>query len=80
MAAPTPGKSRKIQIQISDTLDHQLTRAAKSYGITKSAFVRVALERDLAFERKLARECARNLDLPENELGVNKNQLGLFKV
>jgi len=58
MAAHTPGKSRKIQIHLSDFLNHRLSNAAKESGVTKSAFVRVALEREFALEEKLALECA----------------------
>ena len=58
MAAHTPGKSRKIQIHLSDFLNHRLSNAAKESGVTKSAFVRVALEREFALEEKLALDCA----------------------
>lgn len=52
-------KSRKIQIQITDSLNNQLSRAADRCGVTKSAFVRVALEREFAHDQQLAVECAR---------------------
>ncbi len=51
-------KSRKIQIMISDSLNNQLSRASDRSGVTKSAIVRVALEREFAFDQQLAAECA----------------------
>jgi len=52
-------KTRKIQIMISDSLNNQLSRASDRSGVTKSAFVRVALEREFAFDQQLDAECAR---------------------
>ena len=51
-------KSRKIQIMISDSLNNQLSQASDRCGITKSAFVRVALEREFARDKQLELECA----------------------
>ena len=59
MTSQNSFRSRKIQIQISDSLNHRLSNAAKESGVTKSAFVRVALEREFALEEQLALECAR---------------------
>lgn len=73
-------KSRKIQIHITDSLNHQLSAAAKEFGVTKSAFVRVALEREFALEEKLALECANKPARRKVEDRENKNQLRLFKV
>ena len=50
-------RSRKIQIQISPALNDQLNRAAKRSGVTKSAFVRVALEREFALDQMLDQSC-----------------------
>lgn len=52
-------KFRKIQIMISDSLNNQLSRASDRCGITKSAFVRVALEREFALDQQLDAEYAR---------------------
>ncbi len=49
---------RTVQIQLNDSLNRQLSQAAKRCGITKSAFIRVALEREFSLDRQLARECA----------------------
>ena len=51
-------KSRKIQIMISDSLNNPLSRASDRSGVTKSAFVRVALEREFALDQQLNAECA----------------------
>ena len=80
MAVRTPGKSRKIQIHISDSLNHRLSHAAKESGVTKSAFVRVALEREFALEEKLAIECALKPASRKLADRGDKNQLRLFKV
>ena len=80
MAAPNTGKSRKIQIHLSDTLNHRLSSAAKESGVTKSAFVRVALEREFALEEKLAQKCSHKPAARKIEDRRDKNQLRLFKV
>lgn len=49
-------KSRRIQILINESLNFELSEAAKKSGVTKSAFVLVALERELAREQKLDQE------------------------
>ena len=51
-------KTRKIQIMISDSLNNRLSRASDRSGVTKSAFVRVALEREFALDQQLDAECA----------------------
>ncbi len=50
-------KTRKIQIMISDSLNNQLSQASDRSGVTKSAFVRVALEREFARDKQLELEC-----------------------
>lgn len=80
MATQSAHRSRKIQIQISDSLHHRLSNAAKESGVTKSAFVRVALEREFALEEKLARQCALKPPARKADERANKNQLRLFKV
>lgn len=80
MAAHTPGKSRKIQIYLSDSLNHRLSNAAKESGVTKSAFVRVALEREFALEEKLAQYCANQPGARKLEDRGDRNQLRLQKV
>jgi hypothetical protein len=42
---------------LSDSQDQRLSRAAKRFGVTKSAFVRVALEREFALDQRLDLEC-----------------------
>jgi predicted DNA-binding protein len=73
-------KSRKIQIHITDSLNHRLSNAARESGVTKSAFVRVALEREFALEERLAVECANKPARRKIADRGNKNQLSLFKV
>lgn len=80
MASQDSYKSHKIQIHISDSLNHRLANAAKESGVTKSAFVRVALEREFALEEKLALECARKVPSRKIEDRGDQNQLWLFKV
>lgn len=53
-------KSRRVQIQISADLHQKLDRAARDSGISKSAYVRVALEREFAQEVQLEREIKRH--------------------
>jgi len=80
MASQNSFRSRKIQIHISDSLNHRLSNAAKESGVTKSAFVRVALEREFALEEQLALECANKPAPRKLEDRRDKNQLRLFKV
>ena len=80
MASQNSFRSRKIQIHISDSLNHRLSNAAKESGVTKSAFVRVALEREFALEEKLARECANKPAAKKLVMRRDKNQPRLFKV
>ena len=53
-------KSRRVQIQISPALHRKLTQAARESGVSKSAFVRVALEREIIQQERLDRELARH--------------------
>lgn len=71
-------RSRRIQVQLSPALDERLAKAARRSGVTKSAFIRVALEREFAHDRQLARECARQGLVPESEPPVRDRQLQLF--
>ena len=80
MAARTPGKSRKIQIHLSDALNHRLSNAAKESGVTKSAIVRVALEREFALEEKLAQKFANKPAARKLEERGERSQLRLQKV
>ena len=52
-------KSRRVQIQISPDMHRRLDRAARESGVSKSAFVRVALEREFSHQEQLEREIAR---------------------
>jgi len=80
MAAQNSHRSHKIQIHLSDSLNHRLSHAARESGVTKSAFVRVALEREFALEEQLARKCAEKPSRREIDDRPHKNQLRLFKV
>ena len=80
MASQNSFRSRKIQIHISDSLNHRLSNAAKESGVTKSAFVRVALEREFALEEKLALDCANKPASRKLEDRGDKNKHHLFKV
>ena len=73
-------RSRKIQIHLSDSQDQKLSRAAKQSGVTKSAFVRVALEREFALDKRLDRECAQNGIREEGLELENYLQPRLFEV
>jgi predicted HicB family RNase H-like nuclease len=48
LAAKQTEKSRRVQVQISPALHRKLARAAKDSGISKSAYLRVALEREFS--------------------------------
>ena len=49
-------KNKKINILINESLNSQLSQAAKRSGVSKSAFVKVALERELNRDEKLELE------------------------
>jgi hypothetical protein len=51
-------RNQRINILINQALNNQLSQAAKRSGVTKSAFVRVALEREFARDKKLESEIA----------------------
>ena len=51
-------KTRRVQIQISASLHRKLDRAAQESGVSKSALVRVALEREFSHQEQLEREIA----------------------
>jgi predicted transcriptional regulator len=52
-------KSAQVRIQLSQKLNRQLDRAARKSGVSKSAYMRVALERELSLEKQLARDYGR---------------------
>jgi hypothetical protein len=54
----TKDRNQRINVLISETLNDQLSQAAQKSGVTKSAFIRVALEREFARDRKLDKEIA----------------------
>ena len=78
MANNNRSKSKKVQILLNSSLNSQLSLAAKRCGITKSAFVRVALEREFAQDEQLAEECSRLDRLPLVEEKKETPQLVLF--
>lgn len=51
-------KSRRINIVIRPSLNDQLSQAARRSGVTKSAFIQVALERELTRDKQLETEIA----------------------
>ena len=62
MKIKEPEKNQRINILISESLNSELSEAAENSGVTKSAFVRVALEREFALDKKLERDIkAQNL-------------------
>ena len=71
MAPSTLEKSRRVQIQISAALHHKLNRAARDSGISKSAYLRVALEREFAHEEQLEREIARHQPTSIKKVRIN---------
>jgi hypothetical protein len=74
-------RSRRIQIQISAALNDQLNRAAKNSGVTKSAFVRVALEREFALDQTLDQQCRQKATrLPRESSDFPKRQPTLFEI
>ena len=70
-------RNRKIQILLSDSQNDRLSRAAKRSGVTKSAFVRVALERELKLDDQIDLEIKRK-PAPPKEERVDKRQPHLF--
>ena len=58
MVSESSRKSKRINILINESLNRQLSRAAERSGITKSALVRVALEREFARAKQIESECA----------------------
>ena len=57
MASSTYRKTKRINILLNEALKRQLKLAAEQSGITTSAFVRVALEREFARDKALDLEC-----------------------
>ncbi len=57
MVSITHGKTKRINILLNEALKRQLRQAAQQSGITTSAFVRVALEREFARDKALDLEC-----------------------
>ena len=70
-------RNRKVQILLSDSQNNRLSRAAKRSGVTKSAFVRVALERELNLDDQLDIEIKHN-PAPSRKERVDKRQMHLF--
>jgi hypothetical protein len=78
MANTPPKRSQKVQIILNDSLNQKLNLAARRSGVTKSAFVQVALKRELALDRQLDRQLASNARPQKQEERENKYQLELF--
>lgn len=58
MAPRTPSRTREVRVLLSPAQDSRLDAAAKRWGVTKSAIIRVALDREFALDEQLARESA----------------------
>jgi metal-responsive CopG/Arc/MetJ family transcriptional regulator len=71
-------KSKRIQVQLSESLNDQLDQVANDSGVTKSAIVRVAVERELALDKELATGCSEIEFSYEPEAKGEFNQLQLF--
>ena len=71
-------RSRKVQIILNDSINQRLNQAARQGGVTKSAFVRVALEREFALEGRLEDQIASGDHSSKKELEDNRLQLRLF--
>ena len=71
-------RSRKVQILLSDSQNSRLARAAKRSGVTKSAFLRVALERELDLDDQLDLEIKNKPAPPVREKRVDRRQMSLF--
>jgi len=54
MGSNHAANTRKVRISLTDAQDSRLNQVAKRYGVTKSAIIRVALEREFALEEQLA--------------------------
>jgi hypothetical protein len=80
MTGKKPARSRKIQIVLSDSQNEELSRAAKRFGVTKSAFVRVALEREFALDQQLELKTYPKGNKPGGQELENDLQPRLFEV
>lgn len=58
MAVSKLEKTRRVQLQLSAALHRKLDRAARASGVSKSAYLRVALEREFSHQEQLEREIA----------------------
>jgi hypothetical protein len=72
-------RTRKVQITLTNAQNARLNRVAKRSGVTKSAIIRVALEREFALDDLLDRECSRSPVRTQKRKKM-KNQLALFKL
>ena len=72
MGSNFPANTRVVQITLTDAQKSQLDRVARRYGVTKSAIIRVALQREFALEDQLTREYA---DLAHSEKQKNRGAL-----
>ena len=59
MSSLPSGSLKKVRVLLSDAQNSRLKQAARRSGVTASAFIRVALERELALEEQLAQQCGR---------------------
>jgi hypothetical protein len=56
MGSNHPANTRQVRISLTDAQDSRLNQVARRYGVTKSAIIRVALEREFALEEQLSGE------------------------
>ncbi len=62
MSARALDKSHRVRIQISPELHRKLDQAARKSGVSKSAYIRVALEREFSQQEQLERDIAGHQD------------------
>lgn len=68
MGSNHPANTRKVRISLTDAQDSRLNQVARRYGVTKSAIIRVALEREFTLEEQLGGE------LPASRPAKKKNR------
>jgi predicted transcriptional regulator len=72
MGSNFPANTRVVQITLTDAQNSQLNQVARRYGVTKSAIIRVALQREFALEEQLIQE---DSDLARLEKKKNRGAL-----
>jgi len=70
MGSNHPANTRKVRISLTDAQDSRLNQVARRYGVTKSAIIRVALEREFALEEQLGGEISASRPAKEKNRGA----------